>query len=62
MRELLEKGKKQKMFKQVNTSLLITYSYSPIIQLIKEYHHGVFEFNKENLDKMIQMSLDAIRE
>lgn len=60
MHELLEKGKKQNMLKQVDTSLLITYSYSPIIQLIKEYHNGLFEIHKENLDKIIQMSLDAI--
>jgi AcrR family transcriptional regulator len=61
MHDLFEKGKKQNVLKQVDTNLLITYFYSPIIQLVKEYYNGGFELNKENLDKMIQMSFDAIK-
>lgn len=63
MYQLFERGKSENIFKKVDTNLLIIYSYTPINQAVKAYLNGEFEFelNEEKLEKMIQMSWDAIR-
>lgn len=59
--DLFETGKKQKLLKQEEVNLLITYSMFPIAQLAKEYFKGSFHFDEMKLDTIIQMSWDAIK-
>lgn len=58
---LLERGKQQNYFKQLDINLLNTYAFGPVIQLAKQYYNGQFEFNAENFDHIVQMSWDAIK-
>lgn len=61
MYPLFERGIKEGLFKDSETSLLVTYSCLPFVQMGKEYIKGEYEFSPANIDKMIQMSWDAIR-
>jgi AcrR family transcriptional regulator len=61
MYPLFERGIKEGLFKDSETSLLVTYSCLPFVQMGKEYINGEYEFSPANIDKMIQMSWDAIK-
>lgn len=61
MYQLFERGKSENIFKKVDTNLLIIYAYASINQVAKACLNGEFELNEEKLEKMIQMSWDAIR-
>lgn len=61
MYALFERGIKEGLFKDLETNLLVTYSCLPFVQMGKEYINGEYEFNSANIDKMIQMSWDAIK-
>ena len=58
---LLEKGKKQNVFKQVDKNLLIIFTFDPVSNFVKQYFNGLSELNEDNLNKIIQMSWDAIK-
>ncbi|MCM3755979.1 TetR family transcriptional regulator [Sporosarcina aquimarina] len=61
MYALFERGIKEELFKDLETNLLVTYSCLPFVQMGKEYINGEYEFSSTNIDKMIQMSWDAIK-
>jgi AcrR family transcriptional regulator len=58
---LFEQGKKDKLFKQVHTNILITYSCMPIVELAKEHFRGELELTAEMITELINMSWDAIK-
>jgi hypothetical protein len=59
--EFVERGKKQHLFKEVETALLLTYCHFPIVQLAKEHFKGKFLLNEERLQDVIKMSWDAVK-
>lgn len=59
--ELVERGKKEQLFKKVDMSLLLAYAYLPIAELAKMHFKEEFELTEENIKDMIQMSWDAIK-
>ncbi|GIM45186.1 AcrR family transcriptional regulator [Collibacillus ludicampi] len=58
---LFEKGKKQGVFKQVDTNLLVIFTFNPVMQFAKEHFNGKSELNQDNLKEIIQMSWDAVK-
>jgi AcrR family transcriptional regulator len=58
---LLEKGKSQNVFKQVDTSLLHMFMFNPAMQYAKEYFGGQMELREESVNQLIQMSWDALK-
>ncbi|MHA7578831.1 TetR/AcrR family transcriptional regulator [Paenibacillus vandeheii] len=61
MYPLFERGIEEGLFKDLETNLLVTYSCLPFVEMGKEYLNGAYEFSPTNIDKMIQMSWDAIK-
>ncbi|MFL0197202.1 TetR/AcrR family transcriptional regulator [Clostridium sp. WILCCON 0269] len=61
MYQLFEKGKSKNIFKEVDTNILIIYAYTPINQVVKACLNEEFKLNDEKIEKIIQMSWDAIR-
>ncbi|MCS7459677.1 TetR/AcrR family transcriptional regulator [Paenibacillus doosanensis] len=59
--ELFEQGKRQGLFKQEDTRLLITYAMFPLAQLAKDHYNGTFPFDRSKMSTVIQMSWDAIK-
>lgn len=58
---LFEKGKQQHIFKQVDTNLLVIFTFRPAIEFVKEHFIGNTELNQENIEEIIRMSWDAIK-
>ncbi|TBL71258.1 TetR/AcrR family transcriptional regulator [Paenibacillus thalictri] len=58
---LLERGQREGLIKPVNPVLLLSYSFLPFVQLVKEHYNGTFELNSDHLQEMIKMSWDAAR-
>lgn len=58
---LFEKGKQQHVFKQVDTNLLVIFTFRPVIELAKEHFNGNSELNEENIKEIIRMSWDAVK-
>ncbi|WP_246096290.1 TetR/AcrR family transcriptional regulator [Paenibacillus sinopodophylli] len=58
---LLEKGKNQNVFKQVDTGLLHMFMFNPSMQYVKEYFGGRIELKQSSLDELIQMTWDALK-
>jgi hypothetical protein len=58
---LFEKGKQQHIFKQVDTNLLVIFTFRPAIEFVKEHFIGNSELNQENIEEIIRMSWDAIK-
>lgn len=61
MFDLFERGKQQKLLKQVDTNLLVIHSYSPMMQFVKEYFNNDSELNEAVIENIIEMSWDAIK-
>jgi len=61
MFDLFERGKQQKILKQVDTNLLAIHSYSPMMQYVKEHLNGYAELNEAAVERIIEMSWDAIK-
>ncbi|RAS77297.1 TetR family transcriptional regulator (plasmid) [Priestia endophytica] len=61
IRNLFEKGKKQDVFKKVDTSLLVTFTFEPIMQFAKDHFNDPTKLNEDNINKIIQMSWDAVK-
>jgi len=59
--EFFERGKKHNTFKQIHMDIIFIYAFGPLIQIAKKYYNGDFEFNKKNIDEIIQMSWDSIK-
>ncbi|MFB5265625.1 TetR/AcrR family transcriptional regulator [Paenibacillus enshidis] len=58
---LFEKGKSQKVFKQVDTSLLHMFMFNPAMQYAKGYFGGQMELKEESVNELIQMCWDAVK-
>jgi len=58
---LIEKGKTQNVFKQVDTSLLTMFMFYPAIQYAKEYFGGRRALKEGSINELIQMSWDAVK-
>ncbi|GGG69963.1 TetR/AcrR family transcriptional regulator [Paenibacillus radicis (ex Gao et al. 2016)] len=58
---LFEKGVREGLFKDSERNLLITYSCLPFVQIGKEYINGEYDLSSANIEKMIQMSWNAIK-
>ncbi|SFE23552.1 transcriptional regulator, TetR family [Paenibacillus algorifonticola] len=58
---LLEKGKSQNIFKQVDTGLLHMFMFNPSMQYVKEYFGGRIELKQDTLNELIQMTWDALK-
>jgi AcrR family transcriptional regulator len=58
---LLEKGKSQNIFKQVDTGLLHMFMFIPAMQYVKEYFGGRIELEQESLNELIHMTWDALK-
>lgn len=56
-----EKGKNQQIFKQVNTNLLVVFTFQPVVQVLKDHFNGTSVLNQETLNNIIQMSWDAVK-
>lgn len=61
MYPLFERGIKEGFFKDLETNLLVTYSCLPFVEMGKEYLNGAYEFSSINIERMLQMSWDAIK-
>lgn len=61
MYNLFERGIREGIFKDSEINLLVTYSCLPFVQMGKDYINGEYEFSSANIDKMIQMSWNAIK-
>ncbi|GAA4864631.1 TetR/AcrR family transcriptional regulator [Paenibacillus vulneris] len=61
MYALFERGVREGLFKDSETNLLVTYSCLPFVQMGKEYINGEYEFSSANIEKMVQMSWNAIK-
>lgn len=61
LQEFIENGKEQGIFKQIDKDLIFIYAFSPLMQIAKKYFNGEFEFTKQNIEKIIQMSWDSIK-
>lgn len=61
IRNLFEKGKKQDVFKKVDTNLLVTFTFEPIMQFAKDHLNDETKLNEDNINKIIQMSWDAVK-
>lgn len=59
--ELIENGKRQNIFKNVDDYLIFVYAFSPLIQLAKQYFNEGYALNEESIGKVIEMSWDAIK-
>ena len=58
---LFEAGKEQQVFKQVDTNLLVIFSFQPVMQVVKEHLNGTFKIEESTLTHVIQMSWDAVK-
>ncbi|MFI8685890.1 TetR/AcrR family transcriptional regulator [Rossellomorea sp. NPDC077527] len=58
---LFDKGKEQKVFKQVNTNLLVKFTFNPAMQVVKEHFIGVTEITDDIINEVLKMSWDAVK-
>lgn len=58
---LLEKGKSQNVFKQIDTNLLHMFMFLPTMQYVKDYFGGRIELSQDNLNELVQMTWDALK-
>lgn len=58
---LLEKGKDELIFKQVDAGLLHMFMFNPLMQYFKEYFGGRIELEQNRIDEIIQMTWDAMK-
>ncbi|WP_173220398.1 TetR/AcrR family transcriptional regulator [Paenibacillus alba] len=59
--DLIEKGKQNGELKPLETILILTYCYFPVAQLARAHFKGQFQASEENLQQIMKMSWDAIR-
>lgn len=59
--ESLEKGKRDGYIRALDTSVLISIVYSPILMLIKFINKGLLTYSDELLENLIESAWDAIR-
>lgn len=60
--DLIENGQEQRILKNVQIDLLFSHIETPIFELAKRNFRGLFEFTDENINELIQMSWDAVKD
>ncbi len=61
MYDLFENGKQKQILKKVDTALLITYSFAPIVQILKLHLKGEYIFDQTMTKTLIEFSWNAIK-
>ena len=61
LHDLMANGKKQRVVKNVEDSLLFAHIETPIFELAKRSFRGQFTFTEENIESLVNMSWDAIK-
>jgi AcrR family transcriptional regulator len=61
LEEFFEIGKEHSIFRQIDIDIIFTFAFSPLMQIAKKYYNGEFEFSKQNVEEIMQMSWDAIK-
>lgn len=61
MYKLFERGKKEKVLKNVDTDLLVIYAYAPVSQFARSCIESGSDVDNRKLNKLFEMSWDAIR-
>ena len=59
--DFIENAKKQKIFIDVDDYLIFVYSFSPLIQIAKQYFNENFPLNEDIVEQAIKMSWEAIK-
>lgn len=59
--ELIENGKRQNIFKNIDNYLIFAYTFCPLIQLAKQYFNERYVLHEENIENVIEMSWNAIK-
>jgi AcrR family transcriptional regulator len=59
--KIYERGKKEGVLKQVDSSLLMEFTYSPIAQLAKSHLAGNIKLTEKKLQSVVEMSWNAIQ-
>jgi TetR/AcrR family transcriptional regulator, repressor of fatR-cypB operon len=59
--EFFERGKERGIFRPIDLYLLVTYTFTPLMQIAKRHFNGDFEFTEQNIDEMIQMCWASIK-
>lgn len=59
--EVVERGKREGVFRPVANDLLLTYCYLPISQLVKDHERSGMEVTEEIIQAVLEMSWNAIR-
>ena len=59
--DLLERGKKEKLIKNIDSDLLIAQLNGPILDMVKMHYAGNLEVNTQMVNHAIQMAWDGIK-
>jgi AcrR family transcriptional regulator len=59
--ELLERGKKEKLIKNIDSSLLLAQLNGPVLDIAKMIQAGNIKLNKQTLAHALQMAWDSIK-
>ncbi|MGS2779860.1 TetR/AcrR family transcriptional regulator [Robertmurraya sp. GLU-23] len=57
---MFEKGKQQNLFKDVDTKLLVTYTFDPVMNYLKGHIHDSHSFDQHMIQTIIDMSWQAV--
>lgn len=61
MYQLVKKGQKEGIFKDVDTDLLFAYIEPPITELAKRYFRGEVDFTEDRIDTLVNLAWSAIK-
>lgn len=59
--ELLERGKKEKLIKNIDSDLLMAQLNGPILDIVKMHHSGSLKINTNTVQHALQMAWDSIK-
>ncbi len=59
--ELFEKGKRNRMIRDLPNEVLLSFTFHPMIQLVKFHNTGAFSMNDHELSSAARMAWDTIR-
>lgn len=60
MLDLFERGKREKVFKDVSLEIFIAFAFSPLTGLIKEHLSGRINLNKKTLATIYEIAWNAV--
>lgn len=59
--DLLERGKKEKLIKNIDSDLLMAQLNGPILDMVKMHQSGSLKINSQTVNHALQMAWDAIK-